>query len=91
MEEMGMKCDLQYAFNFMYKAELLNGIEEHEYDHVYFGTSDVLPIPNKSEVSAYKYLSMEALEKDIEKRPDEYTEWLKICFKQVQENTKRLL
>ena len=91
LEEMGMKCDLQYAFNFTYKAELLDGIEEHEYDHVYFGISDELPVPDPEEVSAYKYLSMDVLSKDIEQNPNEYTEWLKICFKQVQESTKRLL
>lgn len=90
-EEMGMKCDLQYAFNFTYKAELLDGIEEHEYDHVYFGVSDELPVPDPEEVSAYKYLAMDLLAKDIEQNPAEYTEWLKICFEQVQESTKRLL
>jgi isopentenyl-diphosphate delta-isomerase len=90
-EEMGMKCELQYAFNFTYKAELLDGIEEHEYDHVYFGVSDELPVPDPEEVSAYKYLSMNLLSKDIEQNPEDYTEWLKICFKQVQDSTKRLL
>ena len=91
LEEMGMKCDLQYAFNFTYKAELLDGIEEHEYDHVYFGVSDELPVPDPEEVLAYKYLSLDLLAKDIKQNPDEYTEWLKICFKQVQERTKVLL
>jgi isopentenyl-diphosphate delta-isomerase len=90
-EEMGMKCELLYAFNFTYKAELLDGIEEHEYDHVYFGVSDELPVPDPEEVSAYKYLSMNLLSKDIEQNPEDYTEWLKICFKQVQDSTKRLL
>jgi isopentenyl-diphosphate delta-isomerase len=90
-EEMGMKCQLLYAFNFTYKAELLDGIEEHEYDHVYFGVSDELPVPDPEEVSAYKYLSMNLLSKDIEQNPEDYTEWLKICFKQVQDSTKRLL
>lgn len=90
-EEMGMECQLTYAFNFTYEAALLDGIKEHEYDHVYFGVSDEAPILNPEEVAAYKYLSMEALQKDIEERPEEYTEWLKICFKQVQENIKRLL
>jgi isopentenyl-diphosphate delta-isomerase len=85
LEEMGMECDLKYAFNFTYKAELLEGIEEHEYDHVYFGLSDDLPIPNPSEVAAYKYLSMEAIAADIQTNPDDYSEWLKICFKQVED------
>jgi len=91
MEEMGMHCSLTYAFNFTYKAALMDGIEEHEYDHVYFGISDELPVPNPEEVSSFKYLSMAALESDIATNPEKYTEWLKICFKQVQESTTRLL
>lgn len=90
-EEMGMECDLQYAFNFTYKAALLDGIQEHEFDHVYFGTCDEAPSPDPAEVSNYKYVSMEALAKDIESNPDLYTEWLKICFKQVEDATKMLL
>lgn len=90
-EEMGMECDLQYAFNFTYKAALLDGIQEHEFDHVYFGTCDEAPVPDPAEVSNYKYISMEALAKDIESNPDLYTEWLKICFKQVEDATKMLL
>ncbi|MEJ7559715.1 MAG: isopentenyl-diphosphate Delta-isomerase [Pedobacter sp.] len=90
-EEMGMKCELTYAFNFTYKAELLEGIEEYEYDHVYFGLSDEVPLPDTAEVAAYKYMSMESLSKDIDMNPDDYSEWLKICFKQVQESNKRLL
>ena len=91
MEEMGMQCSLTYAFNFTYKAALMDGIEEHEYDHVFFGISDELPVPNPEEVSSFKYLSMAALESDIAMNPEKYTEWFKICFKQVQESTTRLL
>ena len=90
-EEMGMVCDLQYAFNFTYKAALLNGIQEHEYDHVYFGSCDEQPEPNPAEVAAFKYMSMDALAQDIKANPDLYTEWLKICFKQVEDTTKILL
>jgi isopentenyl-diphosphate delta-isomerase len=91
MEEMGMECELQYAFNFTYKAEMLEGIEEYEYDHVYFGISDEVPIPDPREVAAYRYLSLDDVANAIEKNPADYTAWLKICFKQVQECTKILL
>ena len=35
-EEMGMKCDLEFRFSFIYKAKLINGLFEHEFDHVFF-------------------------------------------------------
>lgn len=85
-EEMGMKCELHYGFNFIYQADFLDGIAEHEFDHVFFGLSDEQPIINTSEVAAYQYIKMEDLEQDINQNPDKYTAWLKICFSKVLES-----
>lgn len=82
-EEMGMKCELLYGFNFIYKAEVTEGIMEHEFDHVYFGISDDTPILDSSEVAGYSYMNLDTLAQDIERRPERYTEWLKICFNRV--------
>ncbi|WP_316767916.1 isopentenyl-diphosphate Delta-isomerase [Pedobacter frigiditerrae] len=82
-EEMGISCTLYYGFNFIYKADVNEGILEHEFDHVYFGISDALPQINKDEVSSYRFASLEDLKVDINKNPDLYTEWLKICFDKV--------
>lgn len=83
MEEMGLKCRLSFAFSFTYRAELENGLIEHEFDHVYFGFTDKIPKPNPQEVMDWKYISVKELQKDISARPDNYTEWLKICFAKV--------
>lgn len=85
-EEMGMKCELHYAFNFTYKADLKNGISEHEYDHVYLGISETEPLPEPGEVAAFKYVNTEVLAKELYTYPEQYTEWLKICFDRVMEN-----
>ena len=82
-EEMGMTCELTYGFNFIYKADVKEGILEHEYDHVYFGVSNETPILEPSEVAAYGYMNLAALAADIKINPDAYTEWLKICFNRV--------
>ncbi|HWZ02844.1 MAG TPA: isopentenyl-diphosphate Delta-isomerase [Mucilaginibacter sp.] len=84
-EEMGMKCELHYAFNFVYRADLEDGISEHEFDHVFWGISDSNPVPEPKEVAAFKFMSMEELASDIKLNPDRYTEWLKICFDRVVE------
>ena len=83
-EEMGMNCKTQYAFNFIYKAVFENGLTEHEYDNVYVGISDDLPIPKSSEVKNWKYLSLQKIEIEIDRHPDQYTEWMKICFPQIK-------
>ena len=35
-EEMGIRCRLDYGFNFMYKVYFENGLIENEYEYVYF-------------------------------------------------------
>ncbi len=86
MEEMGMKCDLSFAFSFTYRAEFENGLIEHEFDHVYFGFTDEMPEHNSQEVMEWKYISVKELQNKILARPEDYTEWLKICFPKVVEH-----
>ncbi len=87
-EEMGMSCDLEFSFSFMYKCKFTNGLTEHEFDHVYVGTSDDLPILNKAEVKDWKYINLSDLEKEIETQPEKFTEWLKICFPKLIKHTQ---
>jgi len=82
-EEMGMACELEHEFSFVYQAEMPEGISENEYDHVFFGISDEPPVPNPAEVAHYKYMDMSILKTDMELNPDTYTAWLKICFERV--------
>ncbi|WP_432709435.1 isopentenyl-diphosphate Delta-isomerase [Pedobacter sp.] len=84
-EEMGMKSELVYGFPFTYEAAFTNDLIEHEYDHVFFGYSDILPVPNPEEVASYKYLSLTALEQELNVKPEAYSAWLKICFKKMVE------
>lgn len=84
-EEMGMECDLSFQFSFVYQADVMEGIIENEYDHVFFGTNDQPPVINPEEVAAYRYVNMTDLSDAIRNSPDEYTAWLKICFDKVME------
>ncbi len=84
MEEMGMQCELNKLFTFIYRAEFGNGLTEHELDHVFAGISDELPVINPEEASEYKYVNFCDLEKDVEMHPDSYTVWFKKIFRQVR-------
>ncbi|MFV0153567.1 isopentenyl-diphosphate Delta-isomerase [Empedobacter falsenii] len=79
-EEMGFDCELEYKFNFIYKAHLENDLIEHELDHVFIGTFDEDPKLNPEEVMAYRWVELDDLKKDIEKNPQNYTAWFKIIF-----------
>jgi isopentenyl-diphosphate Delta-isomerase len=88
-EEMGMQCILEHAFSFTYHVALENGLYEHEYDHVYIGTTDIVPIPNVQEVEGFVYLSPKEIERDLFQNPQVFTPWFKICFERVMEHFKR--
>jgi isopentenyl-diphosphate Delta-isomerase len=83
MEEMGMSCELTYAFNFTYRAAFEDGIEEYEFDHVYYGISDEIPDINTLEVADFRYADVSDLKNDITANPNHYTEWFKICYDKV--------
>ena len=80
-EEMGMECELKKTFSFIYNAKLDNGLTEHEFDHVFRGTTDAFPKPDPAEVGAWQFLFPAQIEKDIKEHPQEYTEWFKICIR----------
>ncbi len=85
-EEMGMSCQLKEAFSFIYKAELDQGLTEHEFDYVFLGNSDELPEINTMEVMEYKYISIDQLNSDLKRQPEQFTEWFKICWTTVLEH-----
>lgn len=82
-QEMGMDCELTYGFNFLYKATFTNNLIEHEFDHVFFGVSDEIPIINPEEAASFKYVGLVELRQDINENPDDYTVWLRLCFNKV--------
>ncbi|QXV63782.1 isopentenyl-diphosphate Delta-isomerase [Mucilaginibacter sp. 21P] len=85
MEEMGMRCDLKEHFQFTYRHEFLNGLIEYEYDHVFIGHSDQMPVPDPMEVADYKYVDPGELALALNNHPATYTPWLIICFVHVNE------
>ncbi len=83
-EEMGIVCQTQFQFSFIYKAALENGLIENELDHVYFGTTTDVPKPNVEEVKDWKYMNMQELKNEIHAHPEKFSAWLKICFPKVE-------
>jgi isopentenyl-diphosphate Delta-isomerase len=80
MEEMGMAVNLEELFTFIYKTSFDNGLSEHELDHVMLGYTDLDPKINTDEVASFKWMSLEALKKDLTENPERYTVWFAIVF-----------
>jgi isopentenyl-diphosphate delta-isomerase len=78
-QEMGIICPLKYVFEFEYKAQCDNLIE-NEYDYVFIGYSDVMPLVNPVEVDEYKWNSLENINRERMIYPQEYTAWFNIIL-----------
>lgn len=79
-EEMGFTTDIKETTSFIYKAQFDNGLTEHEFDHILVGNFHYEPSVNKDEVASWKWMPMDAIEKDIKENPDQYSAWFKIIF-----------
>jgi len=87
-EEMGFVTELKDVISFIYKAPFANGLTEHEFDHVLVGNYNDDPDFNKDEVQSFKWMSLEAVKKDMDIQPQIYTEWFKIIFDKFYSHLK---
>ncbi len=89
-EEMGFTTRLTNTFDFVYKAHFDNGLTEHEYDHVFFGTFDGDPSINPEEANDYKWINPDTLMEDIRSVPENYTVWFRIIMEKIVERFPEL-
>lgn len=82
-EEMGIACETNWVYSFIYKADVGEGLFEHEFDHVFFGRFSDEPKPDANEVSDWAYVTLEELRSDVEVNPTKYTPWFKIILAEV--------
>ncbi|MBI4421289.1 MAG: isopentenyl-diphosphate Delta-isomerase [Gemmatimonadetes bacterium] len=75
-EEMGFECPLSAAFSFVYRAELEDGLTEHELDHVFVGSFRGTPRPDPAEVAEWRAVPVDELTRDLAARPRAYSAWL---------------
>jgi len=83
-EELGITCDLEEKFHFIYKADVGKQLIEHELDYVFTGNFDGEVNLNPEEVSAVRYISIEELEKEMTNHPENFTEWFKIILNEYK-------
>jgi isopentenyl-diphosphate delta-isomerase len=82
-EEMGLKTDLKKKGSFIYRSEFDNGLTEHEFDHVFEGTTDKNPSPNAQEVQAYRWMKVKDIKKEIVADPEKFTTWFRIALEKI--------
>jgi isopentenyl-diphosphate delta-isomerase len=90
IEEMGFDCDFEEAFDFIYKADVGQGLFEHELDHVFIGHSNKQPEVNPEEVNDWKYMPVNIIRAEIKSNPENFTVWFRIAFDEVEEYLKTI-
>jgi isopentenyl-diphosphate Delta-isomerase len=88
-EEMGFDCELREVFYFKYQTPAGSGLSENEYDHVFFGRYEDDPVPNKKEVSDWKWITMDALKRQIERNPENFAPWLKLMLSELMDHYQK--
>jgi len=83
LEELGMRCTLEFMYKFIYKASYKSIGTEHELCHVYFAKTLQNPIPNPNEISDIKWIGIDELSSDISDNPEIYTPWLKLEWETI--------
>lgn len=80
-QEMGIRhLTLDFAYKFIYKAELGKGLTEHECDYVFIGQFDGIPVVNPDEVEDWKYQSLQSIRKEVHEHPDRFSSWFKLIL-----------
>jgi isopentenyl-diphosphate delta-isomerase len=81
--EMGMQCNFEKAFSFIYNAQVEGGLIEHEFDHVFIGHTNSTPDPHPDEVQNYEWTDPGVLQKRLMEHPDKFTFWFKKALPKV--------
>jgi len=82
-EELGITCNLDYLFSFIYDAKYDSVWGENELDHVFLGRHNGPVKPNPEEVDDFAFVDIDRLKNDMELNPKKYTPWFKLCFNRV--------
>ncbi|AOJ01884.1 isopentenyl-diphosphate delta-isomerase [Burkholderia mayonis] len=76
-EEMGFDCELCKVSALTYRAQLPNGLIEHEYDHIYVGMFEGEPVANPDEVADWRWSLCDEVLDLMEHRPHDFTVWFR--------------
>ena len=82
-EEMGFDCDLKKTFGFIYRIQFDHQLSEHEFDHVFIGTSEQNADPDPNEVGRWRWSSLGEIKKELATNPENYTYWFRIAFEKL--------
>lgn len=89
-EECGIDApELSEAFCFIYRAELENGLTEHELDHVLLGRYEGEFAPDPTEIAELRWWDADEVLQALAERPDEFAVWFRLAAPRVVDLLRR--
>ncbi len=76
-DELNIGASLEHVYHFCYQASFGEAGSENELCHVYLGRVDGDVRPNESEIESVRFVSREALDSELELKPQQFTPWFK--------------
>jgi isopentenyl-diphosphate Delta-isomerase len=87
-EELGVVLPLRPTFSFLYRAEVTGELTEHELDHVFVGLTSDDPSPDPAEVSAWRWISRDALDEELAAAPERFTAWFPLAYRMLMDRER---
>ncbi len=85
-EELGFSCPLEFLYKFKYHAQYGSIGAEHEYCWVYHGRYDGPVDVNVSEIADWRWIGVDALERELAEHPERFTPWFKLEWAHIRGN-----
>jgi isopentenyl-diphosphate delta-isomerase len=83
-EELGIEAGIDHIFSFTYRADVENGLIEHEYDHVFAGIYDGDFFPDPDEVASVRYERQDILRDELLEHPERFTKWFRMAYPRLE-------
>lgn len=77
-EEMGFACPLRPLVTVAYRAEVGNGLIEHEIVHVFAGVFAGPVRPDPAEADGFAWIDPESLAREVAATPDRFSVWFRL-------------
>lgn len=87
-EELNFDVQLKPLEPMLYRAEVGDGLIEHEYDHLFSGRYSDTVTPAPQEVSETRYIALSALQDWMKARPQDFTAWFHLALPRVMDRSE---
>lgn len=83
-EELGVSCELDFLYKFIYQASFGEVGTEHEYCWVYAGRTHEGVAVHPEEIAEHRFIAPDDLTREIACEPERFTPWLKLEWQRIQ-------